>query len=381
MQRLEGKYNQNVKLSKEQLLDKKQNIYTPSFISTKRRPFMKIEKLSDLSQVIMMVGLILIGTLGRYIFVGLGVQPFPNFEVIMVITFLAVMFLKPTIAIFVPLLSMLFSDLLIGNPVFMGSQMNRIVLFTYSGFAMIALINVFNRDRFKKSLGEFRLKNVGFAVGFGIGFVLIYDVWTNIGWWYLLYPHNVNSLAAVFTAGVPFMIYHMISGVVTFALVALPVLVYVNKKTSIELPIKIKNIQKIPVAALALCLIALSLTGTAMQVPEKSEVWLEKSDETSVKITVLGDGWMIEDNLIAYGEDTVFSILEVFSNRNKISFEYTYYEQFNSVLIDSINGDVNGENEKYWQYYVNQDIPMIGADQYTVSNGDYIEWRFELIPV
>jgi len=272
----------------------------------------------------------------------------------MVITFLAVMFLKPTIVIFVPLLSMLFSDLLIGNPVFIGSQMNRIVLFTYSGFTLIALINVFSRDRFKKGLGEFRLKNVGIAAGLGIGFVLIYDVWTNIGWWYLIYPHNVNSLAAVFTAGIPFMIYHMISGVVTFVLVALPILAYVSKKTSIEL---------------------------AIQVPEKSEVWLEKSDETSVKMMVLGDGWTLEDNLIAYSGDTVFSILEVSSNRNRVSFEYTYYEQFDSVLIDSINGDVNGEDGKYWQYYVNEDIPMIGADKYTVSNGDYIEWRFEVIPV
>ena len=361
---------------------KKQNIYTPTFISTKKgRPFMKIEKLPDLSQIILMIGLIIIGTLGRYILVGLGVQPFPNFEVIMVITFLAVMFLKPTIVIFVPLLSMLFSDLLIGNPVFIGSQMNRIVLFTYSGFTIIALINVFNRDRFKKGLGEFRLKNLGIAAGLGIGFVLIFDVWTNIGWWYLIYPHNVNSLAAVFTAGIPFMIYHMISGVVTFVLVALPILAYVSKKTSIETPIKIKNTHKLPVVALALCLIALSFTGTAMQVPEKSEVWLDKSDETSVKMMVLGNGWTLEGNLIAYGGDTAFSILEVFSNKNRVSFEYTYYEQFDSVLIDSINGDVNGEDGKYWQYYVNEDIPMIGADKYTVSNGDYIEWRFEVIPV
>ena len=109
---------------------------------------MEIKKISDLTQILLMIGLILIGALGRYILVGFGIQPFPNFEVIMVVTFLAIMLLKPTIAIFVPLLSMIFSDLLIGNPIFIGSQMNRIVLFTYSGFAMIALINVFNRERF-----------------------------------------------------------------------------------------------------------------------------------------------------------------------------------------------------------------------------------------
>ena len=51
---------------------------------------MKIEKLADLHQIILMIGFIIIGALGRYILYGLGAQPFPNFEIIMVITFLAV---------------------------------------------------------------------------------------------------------------------------------------------------------------------------------------------------------------------------------------------------------------------------------------------------
>ena len=194
-----------------------------------------------------------------------------------------------------------------------------------------------------------------------------------------MYPHTIKSLALVFTAGVPFMIYHLISGVVTFIVIALPILVYVSKKTTIELPIKIKNVHKIPVAVLALCLIVLSFTGTAMQIPEKSEIWLEKSDETSVKMVILGDEWIIEDNLIAFNDDTVFSLLERISYKNDFSLKYTYYEQFDSILINSINGVVNGEDGKYWQYYVNGDIPMVGADKYTVSNGDYVEWRFEII--
>ena len=52
----------------------------------------------------------------------------------------------------------------------------------------------------------------------------------------------------------------------------------------------------------------------------------------------------------------------------------------NALLIDSINNVENGEDGKYWQYYVNEDIPMIGADKYIVTNGDYIEWRFEVVP-
>jgi hypothetical protein len=340
---------------------------------------MNIKKPTDLHQIILMIGFIVIGTLGRYILVNSDIPP--NFEIIMVITFLAVIFIKPTIAIFVPLFSMIFSDILLGNTIFVGSQMNRIVLFTYSGFALIALINVFNRERFKKSFENIKIKNISIAAGLGIGFVLIYDVWTNFGWWYLIYPHNLSSLSGVFIAGIPFMIYHLISGVITFVFIALPIIALVSSKTDIRLPMNIKNIHKIPVVIIVLCLVALSFTGTAIQISEKSEIWLDKTDATSVKIKILGNDWTNSDNIIVYDDSTVFSILQEFSKRNNIVFSYTYYEQFDAVLIDSINKDINGVDGKYWQYYVNDDIPMLGADKYLVTNGDYIEWRFEAIEV
>ena len=67
---------------------------------------MNIKESVNIMQVVWMTILIGIGTIGRYVLYAMGVQPFPNFEIIMVVTFLAVMLLKPTVAIFVPLLSM-----------------------------------------------------------------------------------------------------------------------------------------------------------------------------------------------------------------------------------------------------------------------------------
>ena len=329
--------------------------------------------------ILLLIGFIVIGTIGRTLLVGWNLQPFPNFEIIMVITFLAVIFLKSPLAIFVPLFSMMLSDMLLGNNIFVGNQMNRIVLFTYSGFTMIAIVNIFYRKKFKNNLGKIKLKNIGIAAGLGIGFVLIYDTWTNVGWWYLIYPHTIGSLSAVFAAGIPFMIYHMISGVITFVAIALPIVSFAPMNYKIEIPIKIKNSHKIPILALVIGLIALSFTGTAIQIPEKSEIWLENSDETSVKLVVIGDTWMIKDNIFAYKEETVFSILEEFTERNSIFLKSTYYEQFDSVLIDSIGINQNGGNGKYWQYYVNGDIPMVGCDKFNIFNGDYIEWRFELV--
>ena len=344
------------------------------------RSIMNMKNQSNLQQFILLIGLILFGTIGRYVLFGMGVQPFPNFEIIMVATFLAVILLRPTIAFIVPLASMIGSDILIGNPIFIGSQMNRIVLFTYSGFAIIALITIFNKGRLQNAFGTIRVKTVGLAAGLGIGFVLLYDVWTNLGWWYLMYPHNGTALAAVFTAGVPFMIYHMISGVVTFVAIAIPVLLIVSRKALDVQPMKVKSIHKVPVALVVLGLVALSFTGTAMQVPPKSEIWLSKAQQTSVTFFIQADGWTLHDQLVAYPGDTVFSLLKRCSSNNGFTLKYTYYQTYDSTLVDSINGIAGGTNGKYWQYYVNGVAPMIGADKYLVSNGDSVTWSFEKIP-
>jgi hypothetical protein len=343
---------------------------------------MKIKNQGNRQQLILFIGLILFGTIGRYVLFGKGVQPFPNFEIIMVVTFLAVMLIRSPLALIVPLLSMIGSDLLIGNPIFVGDHMNRIILFTYSGFAIIGLINLFNRERLWKSFGQFRLRSVGLAAGLGVGFVLLYDIWTNMGWWYLLYPHDASSLLLVYSAGVPFMVYHLISGIVTFCAIGLPVILYAAKKKE-ELhrqPSKVKTIHKLPAVLLVLSLITLSFIGTASQVPDKSEIWVEQSDLTSVRVEIIGDQWTLVDHLVAYQGDTAYSLLIRCSEKNSFSVEATYYEQFDSTLINTINNAVGGTDGKYWQYYVNGELPTIGADKYIISNGDVLTWSFEVPP-
>jgi hypothetical protein len=195
-----------------------------------------------------------------------------------------------------------------------------------------------------------------------------------------MYPHDAPSLVAVFTAGLPFMVYHMISGAVTFVAIAVPVLAYVARKNKNIQPFKIKMVHKVPAVLLVLGLVALSFTGTAMKVPEKSEIWLEKSNQTSVRIEIVGDGWTISDNLVAYKEETAFSLLERCSVKNGFTVTSTYYTQFDSTLIDSINNAAGGTDGKYWQYYVNGQLPNVGADKCLISNGDSVRWSFEVPP-
>jgi hypothetical protein len=175
------------------------------------------------------------------------------------------------------------------------------------------------------------------------------------------------------------MVYHIISGVVTFITIAVPVMMHVTMKkdTSQLRPFKVPSMQKIPAVLIVLGLVMLCFTGTAMKVPQKSELWFEKSDQTSVQIIIAGDDWTINDNLVAYKGDTVYSILERCSEKNGFSIDSTYYAQFDATLVNSINNDMGGTNGKYWQYYVNGELVNLGADKCVITNGDALRWSFE----
>ena len=46
------------------------------------------------------------------------------------------------------------------------------------------------------------------------------------------------------------------------------------------------------------------------------------------------------------------------------------------VLITQIGDKTNGEDNKYWQYYVNGQMPMVSVDKYLLQADDHIEWKF-----
>lgn len=84
----------------------------------------------------------------------------------------------------------------------------------------------------------------------------------------------------------------------------------------------------------------------------------------------------IDSYKIALSENsTVFSLLEKLSVREKFKIEFTVYQEM-GVLIKNIDGVKNGTDNKYWQYWVNGELPMVAADRKEVKAGDKIEWKF-----
>lgn len=55
---------------------------------------------------------------------------------------------------------------------------------------------------------------------------------------------------------------------------------------------------------------------------------------------------------------------------------YSWYGD--AVFVDAINGVFNNENNsnRWWQYWVNGELPMIAANQYYLENDSLVEWKY-----
>jgi len=141
---------------------------------------------------------------------------FDMFAAVAVFAILAGTFIGGFFSAFVPLMILLISDIVYGN--------NYIFLFTYSGFAIIGLLgcNLKNKLQYPK-------KFVLNFTGTGILGVVVYDLWTNFGWWLgPYYPHTLEGLILCYTMAIPFTLGHLVSTAIVLPLVSIPTLYFYN---------------------------------------------------------------------------------------------------------------------------------------------------------
>ena len=74
-------------------------------------------------------------------------------------------------------------------------------------------------------------------------------------------------------------------------------------------------------------------------------------------------------------DSTVFSLLEKLAEKENFQLGWKIYEGM-GVFVESIDGIKNGRDNKYWQYWVNNELPMIAADKREIKGGDRVEWKF-----
>lgn len=150
------------------------------------------------------------------------------FFVIASISLISGRYLKEYFTFLVPFIIMVITDVFIGN--------NFIFLFTWSGFSIIAGIGYLLR---KKSAKCF--------ISLSIPSIILYDLWTNFGWWLGYYGGNLKYLSLCYTLAIPFMIWHIIS-----TSLVLPIFVFVFERVELRENAGISKYSAIPITSLAI---------------------------------------------------------------------------------------------------------------------------------
>lgn len=100
-------------------------------------------------------------------------------------------------------------------------------------------------------------------------------------------------------------------------------------------------------------------------------------EEITATITINFGNGTIKTHEIKTTNNTAYTLLMQTAKIEGYSIKTTYYAIYDSFLIESISNIENGQDNKYWIYYINGESGAISADKQIVKNNDIIEWRFE----
>ena len=185
------------------------------------------------------VALIALGVLGMvalrpFVPAGNALLAFDLFAIVGIVSVLAGVLLGGYYSLGVPLAAMAVSDAILGN--------GMIFVFTWSGFAMMGILGLQARKARAPS-AVFGLK----LTGIGLAGILAFDLWTNLGWWALFYPHTAAGLAACFAMALPFMVGHLLTTAVVLPTASLAALYAVENRARLAAAVRARL--GMPVAA------------------------------------------------------------------------------------------------------------------------------------
>jgi hypothetical protein len=135
----------------------------------------------------------------------------------------------------------------------------------------------------------------------------------------------------------------------------------------------LKNLAMALIFVAFIVVIGLGLINAGIITTEAPEL---KDDQIQVTLIIdYGDN-NIDRYEVETTSTTVYLLLMDVAEEHNFDVLSTYYEQFDSHFIESINS-VGGEGDVYWLYYINGEPGIISADAQIVEDSDIVEWKYE----
>ena len=72
---------------------------------------------------------------------------------------------------------------------------------------------------------------------------------------------------------------------------------------------------------------------------------------------------------------TALSLLELTADQERFDLEVDRNSSL-GAFVKKIGDKVNGQNKRYWQYWVNGTQPQVAADKYILQGGETVLWSF-----
>jgi hypothetical protein len=131
-------------------------------------------------------------------------------------------------------------------------------LFTLSGYVIMALMGFYTKKKSKLNISF-----IPKILVVGIIAVIIYDIWTNFGFWLSYskmgwYPPTLEGLGTVFAGGLPFMLWHILSTAIALTIVVVP-MVYLKEHKILKSEIVLKPFEKYSITGATAILMILSI--------------------------------------------------------------------------------------------------------------------------
>ncbi len=112
---------------------------------------------------------------------------------------------------------------------------------------------------------------------------------------------------------------------------------------------------------------------------QEKEIVLKDKVKISIDKKTIGKGYVLRETEVDLNKgDSVWDITKRVLDENRIGYDYNFTKKYNSVYVESIDGDGEFDHgpDSGWMYNVNGDYPNYGASKYSLRNGDRIQWRY-----
>ena len=95
-----------------------------------------------------------------------------------------------------------------------------------------------------------------------------------------------------------------------------------------------------------------------------------------VHLVVEAPDWSLRYDPTLTSNNTAFSLLLEAATAFSFSVRFSVYEIPRGALVTEINGFVNGQGPRYWQYWVNDAYGRVASDHMALHDDDTVRWNF-----